>query len=125
MAVSVEHWATQADYDLSVAQILYQQEVYRYCVFFCHLALEKRLKAMVVKYVGVAEPPRIHNLIDLADIVGIDLPNGYEMFLGNLSRQSVLARYPQPLDEYAEGTATSTLSRTMEVYEWLKSVTVS
>ena len=41
---------------LSVADLLYQQEVYRYCVFFCHLALEKRLKALVMEHAGVAEP---------------------------------------------------------------------
>ena len=125
MVLEGERWAAQADYDLSVAQLLYQQEVYRYCVFFCHLALEKRLKAMIVEYADVAEPPRIHNLIDLADIVGIDLPNEYEMFLGSLSKQSVLARYPQSLDEYTEDIATPTLSRTMEVYEWLNSMIAS
>ena len=125
MVLPIEHWMTQADYDLSVAELLYQQEVYRYCVFFCHLALEKRLKAMLVEHIGLAEPPRIHNLLDLAGIVGIDLPDEYEAFLGNLSKHSVSARYPQSLDEYTAGIADSILSGTMEVYEWLQSTTVS
>ena len=49
MVLEGERWAAQADYDLSVAELLYQQEVYRYCVFFCHLALEKRLGVRMAK----------------------------------------------------------------------------
>lgn len=125
MVLPTGRWATQADYDLSVAELLYQHEVYRYCIFFCHLALEKLLKALVVERLGLAEPPRMHNLIDLADIAGIDLSNDYELFLGNLSKQWVSARYPQPDDEYTADFADSILSKTTEVYEWLKSMTAS
>ena len=124
MELPGELWLAQADYDLSVAQLLYQQEVYRYCVFFCHLALEKALKAMLMDILERDEPPHTHVLDRLARMAGIDIPEEYDRFITDLSNESVSARYPEPSDVYNEEIAADVLSQPEEVYEWLKSRTV-
>ena len=127
MTLPTEHWAAQADYDLSVADLLYQQEVYRYCVFFCHLALEKRLKAILLERTGRREPPYTHNLRTLARDIRANLPPGYYDFVVGMTRHSVAARYPKPIDLafYNRDNATNILNRTREVHEWLKSMSAS
>ena len=122
MADASERWQAQAEYDLSVAELLYRQSVYRYCVFFCHLALEKQLKAMFIERTGFESPPRTHDLIDLAGDVGINFSAEYHGFMLDLSEQSVAARYPEDsIYRYNEELAASTLSQAKEVHEWLKS----
>lgn len=126
MADASERWQAQAEYDLSVAELLYRQSVYRYCVFFCHLALEKQLKAMFIERTGDEDPPRTHDLIELAALIGIDLSAEYHDFMFDLSKQSVAARYSEDsTDRYNEEYAASTLSKIREVQEWLKSKTAS
>ena len=122
MADASERWQAQAEYDLGVAELLYRQSVYRYCVFFCHLALEKQLKAMFIERTGIQSPQRTHDLVDLAGDVGIDLPVEYHDFMFDLSKQSIAARYPEDsVYLYNEEVAASTLSQVREVQEWLKS----
>ena len=122
MADASERWQAQAEYDLGVAELLYRQSVYRYCVFFCHLALEKQLKAMFIERTGIQSPQRTHDLVDLAGDAGIDLPAEYHGFMLELSKQSVAARYPEDSEyRYNEELAASTLSQVREVQEWLKS----
>ena len=127
MTLPTEHWAAQADYDLSVADLLYQQGVYRYCVFFCHLALEKRLKAILLERTGRSEPQYTHNLRTLVRGVRANLPPGYYDFVVGMTDHSVVARYPEPEDFalYGRDNVTDILNRTREVHEWLKSMSAS
>lgn len=126
MADASERWQAQTEYDLSVAELLYRQSVYRYCVFFCHLSLEKQLKAMLIERTGDEDPPRTHDLIELAALIGIDLSAEYHNFMFDLSKQSVAARYSEvSTGRYNEEHAASTLTQVREVHEWLKSKTAS
>ena len=128
MTLPTEHWAAQADYDLSVADLLYQQGVYRYCVFFCHLALEKRLKAILLERTGRSEPPYTHRLNNLARRAGVNLSNDYRVFMQDLTDHSTAARYPSSdtsEDIYSKDSAERILNQTREVYEWLNSRTAS
>ena len=126
MVLEGERWAAQADYDLSVAQLLYQQEVYRYCVFFCHLALEKRLKAILVGSTG-RRAPHTHNLRTLAREVRVNPPYNHYRFLIDMTEHSIRTRYPEPehLAFYNRDNVADILNRTREVYEWLKSMSAS
>ena len=110
-----------ADYDLDVAGLCFRQEVYVYCVFFCHLALEKLLKAIVLEELGLEEPPYTHNLSGLSEIAGLDLLDEYAVFLARLSTRSVDTRYPEFLSDYDKSLGETTLLRTNEVFQWLKS----
>ena len=57
----VLEWLSQSEYDLDTAQAMLDSGRYIYAVFMCHLAVEKALKALVVKRTENA-PPRTHNL---------------------------------------------------------------
>jgi len=46
---TVSYWLESAEYDFDTAESLFQIEKYPYALFFGHLALEKLLKALVVK----------------------------------------------------------------------------
>ena len=44
----IKHWYDSSKKDLQVAQGLLGLHHYAYCLFFCHLALEKMFKAVYV-----------------------------------------------------------------------------
>ena len=46
---SHQEWLAQASYDLDTAEAMFKTGRYIYCVFMCHLSIEKALKACYVK----------------------------------------------------------------------------
>lgn len=63
----VEYWRKSSDEDFAAAQSLLEKGHFRHCLFFAHLAIEKMLKAHVT-WQTKDVPPRIHNLIRLAEL---------------------------------------------------------
>lgn len=61
---AVEKWRGSAQEDLQVAKELFTNTRYAYCLFFCQLALEKILKAVIVNITDDA-PPITHDLVRL------------------------------------------------------------
>ena len=53
---TVSYWTNGAKYDLSVANAMLKSKKYPYALFMGHLALEKLLKALVVKYTKAHSP---------------------------------------------------------------------
>lgn len=62
---TVRYWLDGAIYDLETGQTLLRSKKYPYALFFGHLALEKLLKAVVVKRTG-EHAPFSHSLVMLA-----------------------------------------------------------
>lgn len=58
----VEYWMNGARDDLLTAEVLFQRKRDLHGLFFCHLVIEKALKAHVVKSTKEIAP-RTHNLI--------------------------------------------------------------
>ena len=48
--LNFEEWFFQSDYDLETAQHMLQTGRNIYCIFMCHLSLEKALKGLYIKY---------------------------------------------------------------------------
>ncbi|MCC6545303.1 MAG: HEPN domain-containing protein [Nitrospirae bacterium] len=46
---TISYWHSSAKYDLSVATAMFKSKKYPYSLFMGHLALEKLLKALIVK----------------------------------------------------------------------------
>jgi len=46
---TIKYWLDSAQYDLDTGKSLLQAKRFPYALFFAHLALEKALKALVVK----------------------------------------------------------------------------
>ena len=69
---------------------------YLHAGFFCHLAVEKGLKALIAS-ITADIPPKTHDLARLAEKSGIldDLTEKQLDFLGELSPLNIEARYPE------------------------------
>ena len=81
-------WISQSEYDVGTAQAMLDSGRYIYAVFMCHLAVEKSLKAMVVKRTGDA-PPRTHNLVNLLGLAQPSLTDEETRFITRLGTAAV------------------------------------
>jgi HEPN domain-containing protein len=61
----VDYWMSGAEGDLESAEILIDKKRLLHGLFFCHLVIEKAMKAHVVKQTNTIAP-RSHNLIYLS-----------------------------------------------------------
>lgn len=58
----IEYWISNAESDLETAKLLISNNKILHGLFFCHLVIEKALKAHVTKDTNEV-PPKSHNLI--------------------------------------------------------------
>jgi HEPN domain-containing protein len=118
----IAYWKGGAEEDIAAAGSLIEKEHPRHALFFAHLAVEKMLKAHVTKATGDV-PPKIHDLLRLAEIAGLSLSDERSRSLAELQDYCLEGRYPErwpepPSREQVE----SALSDTREVIEWLASL---
>jgi HEPN domain-containing protein len=119
----VLEWLSQSEYDLGTAQAMLDSRRYIYAVFMCHLAVEKALKALIVKRTGNA-PPRTHNLVHLVGLAHPDLAHDEVKFLTRLGSAGVSTRYPeelsQALRDYPPAVVQEYVGKAREIVECLK-----
>ena len=116
-------WITEAEEALEVADHLMEKDDYSYALFFGHLAIEKILKALYVQKHNDHAPP-IHNLLRLAKVIGIDIPQDKVDALIEISAFNIEARYPdikrdfrkKCTEEYTE----KQVIKIKGVFQWLK-----
>ncbi len=89
MPREVENWLSSARYDLAVARDVLEAGRYPYVVFFCHLAVEKALKAKVQEVTGKT-PPKVHDLVALLKLAQLMPPPQFLDFIGKLGGASKL-----------------------------------
>jgi HEPN domain-containing protein len=77
----IEYWRTGAQDDLKTARILINSQRFLHGLFFCHLVIEKAIKALVVKHTNEIAP-RSHNLIYLSETACLEFDDDYEIFWG-------------------------------------------
>jgi len=120
---SSQEWSRQAEYDMETAIAMLDSGRYIYCVFMCHLSIEKSLKALYAKKLG-KNPSKTHSLVYLAQSLHLDLPEKIKEFLEILDSVSVPTRYPEELEklikEYTENKAKNILDESRETSRWLK-----
>ena len=116
----INYWRTSAEEDFSAAQSLLEKGHLRHCLFFAHLAIEKMLKAHVTRKTGDV-PPKIHNLVRLAEITGLKLDSNQKDLLREFGIYQLEGRYPDfeqvPLDSTL---ASQEIARAKEILKWLK-----
>ena len=121
---TVSYWFNGAKYDLSVANAMLKSKKYPYALFMGHLALEKLLKALVVKYTK-AHAPLSHSLPYLAERSGVEIPEESLIKLREFMEFHFEARYPDVTKAfYKKCTSTYTpqkLREMKEVIKWIKS----
>ena len=89
----IDYWLNSANHDLDVAETLFQNEKYDWCLFIAHLVLEKTLKAFYVKNKGKL-PPRIHDLVRMADMAKIEFEEDTLEFMDAVNTFNISTRYP-------------------------------
>ncbi len=116
----IDYWINGAEDDLITADLLLKEKRILHGLFFCHLVIEKAIKAPYVK-VNQEIAPRSHNLIYLSEKAKLDLEDDLQIFLGLLMKYQLQGRYPdynpvlpdiKKVNEY--------LVKTNELFTWLK-----
>ncbi len=116
----IEYWAKGAEDDLLTAELLIREKRILHGLFFCHLVIEKAVKAHLVKTSGEVAP-RSHNLIYLSEKADLKFDDETEIFLGILMKYQLQGRYPDcnpvlpdilKVNEYFKKTKT--------LLQWLK-----
>ncbi|MBE0537429.1 MAG: HEPN domain-containing protein [Phycisphaerae bacterium] len=124
MSDTEQMWIDQSRYDLDTARAMLASGRYLYVMFCCQQASEKTLKAVIVRKTG-ALPPRIHNLLRLAEAAGLDPEQETARFLGELSAYYIQTRYPEEVSAggqaIGEGLAREVLSKTEQFAAWVLS----
>lgn len=72
LKTQIDYWKKSAQKNLDAAQVLFRNKHYDSCLFFCHLALEKLLKGLVVRKTEKVAP-YIHHLEKLAVLAELEL----------------------------------------------------
>lgn len=118
---SVE-WFRQAQYDLGTAEALFESERYPPVLFFCHLSLEKALKAHYVEKFNDI-PEKTHSLVLLVELLELELPQHLIDSLLVINRLGVTGRYPhnleKMLEQYTKVQTRKILEETKEILIWL------
>ncbi|HAI85745.1 MAG TPA: DNA-binding protein [Firmicutes bacterium] len=89
------YWRDEAYEALAAAEVMLDNCRYLESGFFCHLAMEKMLKAVVAQETR-RTPPRMHALWRLAEIAGVedDFTSAQVDTIADLSVFQVEGRYP-------------------------------
>ena len=116
----IDYWKNSAESDLETAEILISNKKYIQGLFFCHLCIEKILKASIVKESGQI-PPRSHDLFFLSSQALIKFEQNDQEHFQILMKYQLEGRYPEynPVTPSRENVI-SYLNKTKLLMEWVK-----
>jgi len=116
----MEYWRYGSEEDIAAARSLFEKQHFRHSFFLAHWAIEKMLKAHVTRQTKDV-PPRIHNLVRLAELAELALSPERWQTLREFEAYQLEGRYPEaaqvPLDAR---TARPEIARAEEMLKWLK-----
>lgn len=114
-------WLRFAESDRRATQVLLADGFYEHCVFYCQQAVEKLLKAIIVKQTG-ERPPHTHNLRALLERVqAIAIPNEIAHSVSTISEYYVGSRYPMDVTDantFGPELAQTAVQNMTEVFQW-------
>ncbi len=94
VAKQIDYWCNTAENDIETAAILITSNKFMEGMFFCHLSIEKILKALVVKQTENI-PGRSHDLFYLIEIAKIGISEEQSDFMQILMKYQLEGRYPE------------------------------
>jgi len=125
MADAAEQWAAQSLYDIETAKAMLDAGRYLYVLFCCQQAVEKMLKALIAKRTREL-PPRLHNLMRLAEVAALTIPEDTAPLFRRLTDFYIASRYPEELEAATWNVDASQVQQTYvateEVLRWLSAV---
>ena len=118
-----EEWFFQSDYDLETAYQMLLSGRNIYCIFMCHLSLEKALKGLYIKR-SYGFPPKLHDLIYFIDSMSLSPDNTHQNFLMWLNRMGIITRYPEDLQSminlFSPEQTSNIYKQAKTIQQWIK-----
>lgn len=125
MSEQIKYWLELAEYDIETAQAMLETKRYLYVGFMCHQSIEKGLKAILTAHSSDV-PPKIHNLLRLAENCGImdKLSEEQKKTLFLLNPLNIESRYPSYKDnllsQLTDVRCIEIINDTKELLTWIK-----
>ena len=120
-----EEWFFQSDYDLEAANHMMQSGYNVYCIFMCHLSLEKALKGLFIKQQNQI-PPKIHNLMYFVETLMLEPEDTHLDFLIWMNRKGITTRYAEDMRGmiklYPQEYTDDIYQRTKTIQQWIKNL---
>lgn len=121
----IKYWKESSLHDLESAESMFEAQKYDWCLFIGHLVLEKIIKAIFVDRNDSNIPPKIHNLVRLAELSQIELTDQQKFSLDKITDFNIQTRYPDyKLKFYEKCTQEYTnefFNKIKEMHGWLNS----
>jgi HEPN domain-containing protein len=105
----IKYWKTTAARDWKRVNLLFKNRDYVFALFCAHLTLEKLIKGHWVKNNEGNFPPKIHNLVRLAEHISLKFSEEETDFLRQMNTFQLEGRYPdyqQALNKTYKAAAT-------------------
>ncbi|KAF0134594.1 MAG: HEPN domain-containing protein [Candidatus Saganbacteria bacterium] len=123
MNKDVRYWYNISKYDIETAQAMFKACRYLYVLFTCQQALEKIIKAFVTLETKKL-PPKLHNLLRLAELANLNFDEEEKKFLEKLNYYYLETRYPEYKEkvaaELSKEIAKKYLVKTKEIWNCLE-----
>lgn len=116
-----ELWLNKAKESLEDAKAGFSKHRYGLTAFCCQQALEKLLKAAIIK-LKQQRPRKIHDLLPLLRESGLKIPEEKAMEIAKISKFYFLVRYPDLNKKFfaTPQIAKATLENTKEIFLWIE-----
>lgn len=88
----IKYWIDLADRDYPLMDHLFDSKYYLWCLYIGHLNLERLLKGLYTQ-VNEDKPPKIHNLVVLAEKSNLELSNEKKLIFDHINEFQIEARY--------------------------------
>lgn len=119
----IKYWVDLSNYDIITAKHMFETKRYPYCLFMCHLSIEKILKALIVQR-SEEQTPYSHNLVNLAKQTDIKFSDSAKNLLSDLTEFNLEARYPEWQKEFYGKTdknyTINYFNKSLKLQKWLK-----
>ena len=123
--LNYEEWFFQSDYDVETAYHMLQAGRNVYCIFMCHLGLEKTLKGLYIKRLNQF-PPKIHDLMYFVNKLSLEPEETFLDFLIWMSTQGITTRYAEDLRGmikiYPQERTIEIYQQTKLIQQWIKNL---
>jgi len=120
---TINAWKKGSEDALDAANDLYATKKYVFCLFFCHLSLEKLIKALYLHRTNTI-PPYIHDLDKLIIKSGINVNETQLKELLEINTFCIKARYDDIKNELFHKAnynyTTLWLNRTIKYTQWIQ-----
>lgn len=118
----INYWIEGAKSDMKAAEVLLNGGSYSQCLFWCHLVLEKLLKACVARHTKT-QAPYSHNLVLLTENSGFVFSENQKENLVVITKFNMRGRYADELQQFNKQCTKEFTEKyfqiTKDFYQWL------